>query len=398
MHVTQDFPGRRVALTNAKLILPDQELSGASLLLRGGRIEAIVERQNLPPNTEEIDLSGHTVSPGFIDLQVNGGGGVLFNDNPSVEAIETIIATHRKFGTTACLPTLISDTAEKIKAALGASQEAEALRIPGFLGLHLEGPFLAASKRGIHDEVHFTDLDSGWLQTLTSTGLSSLLVTIAPEEVDPHAISTLCASGVRLAAGHTAASYEETNAALALGITGFTHLFNAMPPMLSRAPGPVGAALESNAWCMLIADGHHVHDAMLNLVNRAKKDGRIVLVTDAMGCVGTTADEFQLGNQTIRVENGRCVNIDGTLAGSTLTMIDAVRHMMSAARLSLDQAIRMATIEPARFLGIDHERGSLAAGQIADLAVLDSDLNVTTTVIGGDLSSLENQKIADNKR
>lgn len=378
----------QTALLGARLILPGTELHDHALIISGPTISAIVPHREVPRILPSVDLSGTILAPGFVDLQVNGGGGVLFNDAPTTETIETIAAAHRTFGTTSLLPTLISDKEDKMHAAIAATRDAISAGSQHVLGLHLEGPFLAPAKRGIHNDAHFLPLSEEWLQQLTSTGIAHLLVTVAPERVPASTLKALKDAGIRISAGHTEANYDQAIAAIQEGVTGFTHLFNAMPPMLSRAPGPIAAALESDAWCMLIADGHHVSTPMLNLVVRAKQDGRIILVTDAMGCVGTNQNEFTFEGEQISVRDGRCTNADGTLAGSALTMIGAVRQMTEAAQLPLHQTIRMATLEPARFMGVDHLIGSLQPGLRGDLVVLDENLEVITTVIAGDLHSL----------
>ncbi|MEM1381223.1 MAG: N-acetylglucosamine-6-phosphate deacetylase [Pseudomonadota bacterium] len=375
------------AITDAVLLTPEKVFTGHALVLDGSRIHDIVPEEKLSAQIPKLPLPGTTIAPGFIDLQVNGGGGVLFNDNPSPETIAQIGAVHRKFGTTAFLPTLISDTLAKVDAALSAVARGQAAGIPGLIGLHLEGPFLAPGKKGIHDADHFTSLSDDTQAKLITHNVERLLLTLAPETVDTETISALAKSGIRVAAGHTEATYAQTKAALAAGLSGFTHLFNAMPPMLSRAPGPIPAALESDAWCSIIADGHHVADPMLRLVLRAKSDGRIVLVSDAMSTVGSEQTEFNLGGKTIWVEGTRLVDAEGTLAGAHLTMLGAVRHCVETLDVPIDQAVRMATAEPADFLQIADQRGRLSPGLAADLVVLSDTLAVIGTIVGGNVPS-----------
>ncbi|MCQ8185987.1 N-acetylglucosamine-6-phosphate deacetylase [Parvularcula maris] len=376
------------ALTGARLVLPDRVADDLALLLRGGLIEGLVFSADLPANGETYDLSGMTVTPGFVDLQVNGGGGVLLNDDPSVATMMRIAEAHRRFGTTSLLPTLISDTPAKSAAATAAIRSALEENVPGVIGLHLEGPHLAPAKRGIHNDKHFRTLDAEEARSLAPPPGGSLLLTLAPERHEPSVLRQLAAQGAVLSAGHTAADYDQTRGALGAGVSGFTHLFNAMPPLLSREPGPVTAALESEAWCMVIADGHHIHDAVLKLAFRAKADGRMILVSDAMSLAGTDLRSFQFDGKTIREENGRLTDDAGTLAGSNLTMLTAVRHAVSRLGLPLHQAVRCAALEPARFLGREGEFGQLAAGCAADLNIFTDSLNLVATIKGGDLTPL----------
>jgi N-acetylglucosamine-6-phosphate deacetylase len=379
---------RRTALLGARLVLPGGVRDDLALLLRGERIEAVLPTADLPAGAERLDLGGLLTTPGFIDLQVNGGGGVLLNDDPSAAVMARIAAAHGRFGTTSLLPTLISDAPEKSAEALKAAGEALGASIPGVIGLHLEGPYLAAEKKGIHNDRHFRVLRGEEASSLRPPPGGSLLVTLAPERHDHAVLRQLKKQGAVLSAGHMAASYEEARAFLGAGVSGFTHLFNAMPPLLSREPGPVAAALESEAWCMVIADGHHVHDAVLKLAFRAKADGRMILVSDAMSLAGTEERSFRFDNKTITEEEGRLTDEAGTLAGSNLTMLAAVRHAVQRLELPLHQAVRCATLEPARFLGREDEFGQLAAGTAADLNIFTDSLNLLATIKGGDLTSL----------
>lgn len=368
------------------LLTPDGPIDHAGLLIVGDRIEAVGTA--CPGVDRRIDLGPVVLAPGFIDIQVNGGGGVLFNEDPTPETLATIGAAHKRSGTTGFLGTLISDNPEKTARALAAVRQARRDAVPGLLGVHLEGPNLSAEKKGIHNDAHFRVLEETVIDALADPSLGSRMVTLAPEKAAPGLIETLTAIGVRVAAGHTAMTYEETRDAIDEGVTGFTHLFNAMPQMLSRAPGPIAAALESEAWCTLIADGHHVHEAMLRLAIRAKRDGRMILVTDAMSSAGTDGDSFVFGDKTILVEEGRCVDEAGTLAGSHLTMIEAVRFAVHRLGAPLHEAVNMASRNPAQYLGIDHEHGALKPGARADFLVLTKELDVAHSIIGGNLTEL----------
>ncbi|MBK3775623.1 N-acetylglucosamine-6-phosphate deacetylase [Azospirillum brasilense] len=386
------------ALVNATLHTGDSVLAGAALLLDGPAIAAIIAPEAIPPEAEVTDLGGGILAPGFIDLQVNGGGGALFNDTPDLPTLRRIAEAHRRLGTTGLLPTLITDSAETRAAAVAAVRAGMAQGMPGLLGIHLEGPHIAPERRGVHDARFIAPPDAGDLALLG--GLSGLpaLVTLAPEAVPPEQIRRLAAAGLRIAAGHSAATWAQAKAGFAAGITGVTHLFNAMSPLGSREPGMVGAALEEDAvWCGIIVDGHHVHDASVRLAWKAKARGRLFLVTDAMPPVGATqpgATEpgatqpggFQLYGEDIRVEDGRCVTADGTLAGSALDMATAVRNAVERVGIPLDEALRMASAYPADFMGIAGRRGRIRPGLAADLVHLDERLRVRATWISGKMA------------
>jgi len=331
-----------------------------------------------------IDLGGGLLAPGFIDCQVNGGGGVLFNDRPDMAAIEKIIAAHRRFGTTGLLPTLISDDWDTMAAARDGVRAGLQQGLPGLLGLHFEGPYLNPAKKGAHDNALIRPVDCGISDLFSLNDLGAVVVTLAPEMVPPGTIAQLVATGVRVCAGHSAADQGQIDAAIAEGLAGFTHLFNAMPPMESRQPGIVGAALaDPGTWCGIIVDGHHVHPTTLRVAVAAKATGRMMLVTDAMPSVGVDAESFRLSGQTVTVEGGRCVLADGTLAGSNLDMAGAVRNTVALLGLPLEEALRMASLYPAEFLGMDDRRGCIAPGYLADLVLLDDELNVQRTWIAG---------------
>jgi N-acetylglucosamine-6-phosphate deacetylase len=344
----------------------------AAVVIDGSRIAAVVPRADLPVAMPVRELSdGAWLAPGFIDIQVNGGGDVLFNDAPEPETIRTIAAAHRQFGTTALLPTLISDSATKMKAAVAAVEampEAE----PAVLGIHLEGPFLSPEKAGVHDPRFFRRPTRDDTAMLTAKRRGVTLVTLASEQVPPGFIAALAGAGVRIALGHSMATYAQTVAAMAEGLTGFTHLFNAMRPLESREPGPIAAALESgSAWYGLIVDGIHVAPASLRLALRGA--GHPILVTDAMPPVGGSRSSFILNGEMITVREGRCARADGTLAGAALDMATAVRNCVRLLNVPLIAALRFASTHPAQFLGLGERLGRLAPGYRADMVALDAD-------------------------
>ena len=355
----------------------------AAVMIDGDKIAAVVPRMQVPTRTPVRDLpESGWLAPGFVDIQVNGGGDVLFNDAPTPEAIRAIIAAHRKFGTTALLPTLISDTAEKMAVAMAAVESLVGVE-PGVLGIHVEGPFLSRAKPGVHDPRALRRPSAKDRATLAAPHKGVILVTLAPEEVPAQFIADLVAAGVRISLGHSMATYAQTQAAMAAGLTGFTHLFNAMRPLEAREPGPIAAALElAQAWYGMIVDGVHVAPPMLRLALRGA--GHPILVTDAMPPVGGKRSSFTLNGETIAVRDGRCVTNDGTLAGAYLDMAGAVRNCVRLLDLPLTDALRFASTHPAEFLGLGKTLGRLAPGCRADMVALDgSTIAVLETWVAG---------------
>jgi N-acetylglucosamine-6-phosphate deacetylase len=375
----------RTALVNGRCITGGALVSGHTVLLSGGRIEALVEpRDARCAGAAVVDLEGRILLPGFIDVQVNGGGGVLFNDDPSPGSIRAIGAAHRHFGTTGFLPTLISDDLDAIGRAINAAQAALDAGIPGVLGVHIEGPFLNWARRGVHDSKHLRPLDPSLVSLLSGLRTGRTVVTLAPEMTTPDIIARLSAGGIVVSAGHSEASFEETIVAIAHGLRGFTHLFNGMARLEPRDPGIAGAALyDADTWCGIIVDGHHVDPVMLKLALRCKRHDRFMLVTDAMPAVGSTAPTFVLQGRTIRVADGICRDENGTLAGTALDMASAVRNAVAMLGLDLPEAARMASEYPAEFLGLGHELGRIAPGYRANLVLVDDDLKVHKTWIEG---------------
>jgi N-acetylglucosamine-6-phosphate deacetylase len=334
---------------------------------------------------ERHDLDGAYLAPGFIDVQVNGGGDVLFNDAPGVETIARIAQAHRRFGTTGLLPTLISTDPGTMHAAMAAVDAAIAQGVPGVLGIHLEGPFLASARKGVHDARAFRTPGKEEIELICSLQHGRTVLTLAPECASPEIIHELSARRVICCIGHTAADYAQTRAALEAGARGFTHLFNAMTPMQGREPGVVGAALEdAESWCGLIVDGFHVHPGSLRVALAAKSHGKLMLVTDAMPPVGGKSSSFSLDGRRIECRGGRCTTADGTLAGSALDMASAVRNTVGLLGTPLEEAMRMAALYPAAFLGLDHELGRMAPGYRADIVALDENLHVRETWVGGE--------------
>jgi N-acetylglucosamine-6-phosphate deacetylase len=373
------------ALVNGRILAGERIVSGQTVLLAQGRIEGVVPAAD--PRCRDaiiVDLEEQLLLPGFIDVQVNGGGGVLFNDDPSLVSIRAIGAAHRQFGTTGFLPTLISDDLDTIGQAIAAVQASLDARLPGVLGIHIEGPFLNWARRGVHDPKHLRRLDNGVISLLCSLRGGRTVLTLAPEMTTTGMIAQLSANGILLSAGHSDADFTQTSAAIAHGVRGFTHLFNAMAPLAPREPGIVGAALfDANTWCGIIVDGHHVDPVMLKLALRCKRHDKFMLVTDAMPPVGSPEPSFVLQGRTIHVKDGVCRDENGTLAGTGLDMATAVRNAVSLLGLEIAQAARMASEYPSAFLGLEKELGRIAPGYRANLALLDDDLQVRRTWIDG---------------
>lgn len=381
----RDSPSSNLALVNGRVLTDRGIEEGIAVLVQAGRIVAVVsEHEALQSADDAYDLQGAILLPGFIDCQVNGGGGVLFNNSPDAESLRRIGAAHRTFGTTGFLPTLISDDAGRMREAVAATHAAIAQGVPGVLGIHLEGPYLAPTRKGTHDPSKFRVPDAQEIELATALDNGITLITLAPERVGADTVRALVERGAIVCAGHTAASYEETRTGIDAGIRGFTHLFNAMSPLTGREPGAVGAAMEdAGTWCGVIVDGHHVHPASLRVALKAKARGKVFLVTDAMPPVGADDPSYELYGEVITARDGVVRNAAGTLAGSALDMATAVRNSVRILGLPLEEAARMASAYPAEFLGLGDRYGRIAPGYRADLVALDDDLQVVATWIDG---------------
>ncbi len=376
----------KTVLRNARILAGDDFRDDLAIVIESGRITALISdaAPMLGQADEQVDLGGGWLLPGFIDAQVNGGGGVLFNNRPDVATLRTLAQAHRRFGTTGLLPTLISDDVQVMRAAIAATRQAISEGVPGVLGIHLEGPYIAPARKGTHDPAKFRVPDAAEIALAASLDNGVTLLTLAPERVPLESIRALVERGVVVAAGHTAASYEEARAGLEAGIRGFTHLYNAMSPLTGREPGAVGAALEDrDSWVGIIADGVHVHPASLRVALAAKPRGKVMLVTDAMPPVGADDPSYELYGEVITAVDGVVRNAAGSLAGSALDMATAVRNSVQLLGVSLAEAARMASTYPAQFLNLDDRYGHIAEGHHADLVLLDDDLQVRSTWIAG---------------
>lgn len=359
----------------------------AALLLSGGRVEAIVPEAAIPAGTDVISAGGGLLVPGFIDLQVNGGGGVMLNDEPNVDGLLRICSAHARFGTTALLPTLITDTRETTAAVLAAGRQALAENLPGFLGLHLEGPHLSLARKGAHDPSLIRPMDDADLDQILAFRdvFPAMMITVAPENVTEGQVSRLSGAGFIVSLGHTQADFGTVGRYARAGARNITHLFNAMSPLGHREPGMVGAALDDGRLhAGLIADGIHVHPAAMGVALRSKRGpGRIFVVTDAMSPIGTDLESFTLNGREILRSDGRLTLADGTLAGADIDMIASVRFLHRTLGLPLEESLRMASAYPAEAAGIADRKGALKPGCDADFVLITDDLQMKATWIGG---------------
>ncbi len=358
-------------------LCPDQVFDGRHLRpglavgLAQGRVAAVEPVASLPAGAARLPVAG-VLTPGYVDLQVNGGGDAFLNNDPSVAAMQTIAAAHRRFGTVAVLPTLITDLPEKMDLAVEAAIAAKGL--PGLIGLHIEGPHISLPRRGTHAPQFIRPLDSRTIANVERLRAADVpvMLTLAPEAVQPGQIAALAATGAVISLGHSDAEAGAVEAALAEGARCFTHLYNAMSPMLNRSPGVTGAAINSTAYAGIICDGHHVADAMVGLAIRARPVAdRMFLVSDAMSTVGGS-DRFELYGQVVRVVEGRLVNAEGSLAGAHVTMAESVARLVRVLGVAPETALRMAVSVPAEVMGVP-ALGTLSGRGAEDLLILGAD-------------------------
>lgn len=358
--------------------------------VENGKITALNEADH---RSADIVLSGLVV-PGFIDLQVNGGGGVLFNDTPTLDAINTIFNAHACYGTTSMMPTVITDKIEIMQQAADAVAQAMNEPALGIIGIHFEGPHLSVAKKGVHNERFIRPISDKEWQIFSRRDLGQILVTLAPETVCPADIAKLVSLGVKVCLGHSNASYQQAQQALSAGASGFTHLYNAMSPFQGREPGMVGAALlNDDAYCGLIVDGHHVDYAACQLALKTKPQGKVFLVTDAMSPVGTNKSAFTLLDKQVELTQGKLIAETGELAGSILTMIDAVNNSIAGINIPLEQALNMASLYPAQYLNVSSSLGVIQLGNQANFVELTANKPQLYQVVS---SWLNGQKIYSN--
>ncbi len=371
------------ALTNCRIFDGDIFLNDHAVMIADGKVRSIVRSNDIELGTIIHDLGGGLLAPGFIDVQVNGGGGALLNDGPSVETVNTIAASHRRHGTVGLLPTVITDRPDILASALDAVRQARRDN-PAILGIHVEGPFLDVARKGAHDPAYIRAIAETDVQQLVKADCGRVMLTVAPNKVASHFIRELSQAGILISLGHAEATSKEVQAALAAGATAFTHLFNAMSQLNGREPGMVGAALsDTKSFVGLIADGFHVADIAMKIALTATSHDRFMLITDAMSTAAGGPTHFELQGRQVRVIDSKLQLDDGTLAGSNLTMDEAVRYCVDNLGIDLTDALRMASLNPARFLKLEDELGRIAAGYRASLVHLDDQLNVLQTWVDG---------------
>lgn len=370
----------RFAIAGAEIFDGTKRRAQHAVIVDNARILDVVSEAEVPSDLPVRRLPGGVLAPGFIDAQANGGGGVLLNDAPTSDGVRAICNAHAKFGTTALLPTLITDSPAITAKAVASVKQAIAAGALGCIGIHLEGPFLSPERRGAHDANLMRTMTEADVDEILSLGIETLLLTVSPERIAPGLIRRLVQGGAIVSLGHSNATYDQILMAVDAGASGITHLFNAMSPLTHRAPGVVGGALDAGElWCGMIADGHHVHPAAIGIALRAKRPpGRIFLVTDAMSTVGSDQQTITLNGRTVWRRNGALELEDGTLAGSDLDMMSAVRYLVRQVGVELGEALRMASTYPAEFLKRS-DLGRIAAGARADLVHIDDDLKAKAT-------------------
>ncbi|MGE9550824.1 N-acetylglucosamine-6-phosphate deacetylase [Erwinia amylovora] len=375
------------ALTNGRLFTGHEILDNHAVVIADGLIERVCALDELPAGVATRDVNGALIAPGFIDLQLNGCGGVQFNDDLaaiSVETLNIMQKANEKSGCTSFLPTLITSTDEMMKRAVEVMRAYLAQNANKALGLHLEGPWLSPRKPGTHNPALIRTPTKELVDFLCENADVIGQITLAPEQVDSEVIRRLSKAGIVISAGHSHATHDEARAGISAGVSFATHLYNAMPTITGREPGLIGALFDSpDVWCGIIADGLHVHYANIRNAKRIKGD-KLILVTDATAPAGATIDRFIFAGKTIYYRDGLCVDENGTLSGSALTMIEAVANSVEHAGIALDEALRMATLYPARAMGIEDKLGSVEAGKVANLTVFTRDYKIIKTIVNGD--------------
>ncbi|MEZ9073460.1 N-acetylglucosamine-6-phosphate deacetylase [Vibrio splendidus] len=371
------------ALSNCKIYTGSDVLSDHAVVIENELIKKVCPISELPERIEVLDLNGANLSPGFIDLQLNGCGGVMLNDEITADTMQIMHKANLKSGCTSFLPTLITSSDEDMREVIAAAREYHNQYQNQSLGLHLEGPYLNVAKKGIHSVDHIRKSDNEMIELICKNNDLVAKVTLAPELNDPEHIERLRKAGVVVSIGHTNATYAEARQGFESGITFATHLFNAMTPMVGREPGVVGAIYDTpDVYAGIIADGFHVDYANIRIAHKIKGE-KLVLVTDATAPAGADMEYFIFVGKKVYYRDGKCVDENGTLGGSALTMIEAVQNTVERAGIALDEALRMATLYPATAIGVESKLGRIKKGMVANLAVFDRDFNVKATVVNG---------------
>jgi len=371
------------ALLGSQIFCGERFYDDHALLVDGKSIVDIVDKNNTPDNFNKIELDQGILAPGFIDLQVNGGGGVLFNNSPNKESLNTIIKAHQFFGTTSVMPTVISDSLEVLEQCITTVTE-EIKNNSSLLGIHIEGPFFNTKYRGVHQKQYISTINSDYLNLFESLKGFPVMLTLAPECISSQQLKHLTSLGIKTLAGHSDASYDELDDAIKNGLDGFTHLFNAMGQISAREPGVVGSALHfENTFASIIVDLHHVHPSLIQLAYQLKPTGKLFFISDSMATINHGKPSFELYDEVVNELDGRLVNSEGKLAGSSITQIDAVKNAYQKCNIPLNQALAMASRYPAEYLGIANHLGFLKPGYRADLVHFDSNFKVHNAWVSG---------------
>jgi N-acetylglucosamine-6-phosphate deacetylase len=371
------------AITGSKLFNGKKFIEHKALLIDDQHIAGIVNEDAIPTDYQVQKLDRGILSPGFIDLQVNGGGGKLFNNSPDKESLNTIISAHQYFGTTSIMPTVISDSLNILQKCTDIISN-EINNNHSLLGIHIEGPFFNVKYRGVHQKQYINTINASYLNLFETLNNFPVMLTLAPECISIKQLKHLKSLGFKILAGHTDANYDQLEEAVKYGLDGFTHLFNAMGQISAREPGVVGSALDfDETSASIIVDLHHVHPSLINLSFKQKPKGKLFFVSDSMATINHGEPSFELYDEVVSESNGRIINSEGKLAGSSITQIDAIKNAYQKCSIPLENAISMATLYPAEYLGVSDYIGQLKKGYRADLAHFDSNFHVQNVWLAG---------------
>ena len=371
------------AITGSKLFNGIDFIEHKALLIEDQHIAGIVNKDAIPTDFQVKKLDGGILSPGFIDLQVNGGGGKLFNNSPDKESLNTIISAHQYFGTTSIMPTVISDSLNILQKCTDTISN-EINNNHSLLGIHIEGPFFNVKYRGVHQKQYINTINASYLNLFETLDKFPVMLTLAPECISIKQLKHLKSLGFKILAGHTDANYDQLEEAIKYGLDGFTHLFNAMGQISAREPGVVGSAFDfDETSASIIVDLHHVHPSLINLSFKQKPKGKLFFVSDSMATINHGEPSFELYDEVVSESNGRIINSEGKLAGSSITQIDAIKNAYQKCSIPLESAISMATLYPAEYLGVSDYIGQLKKGYRADLAHFDSNFHVQNVWLAG---------------
>ena len=371
------------AITGSKLFNGIDFIEHKALLIEDQYIAGIVNKDAIPTDFQVKKIEGGILSPGFIDLQVNGGGGKLFNNSPNKESLNTIISAHQYFGTTSIMPTVISDSLNILQKCTDTISN-EIDNNHSLLGIHIEGPFFNVKYRGVHQKQYINTINASYLNLFETLDKFPVMLTLAPECISIKQLKHLKSLGFKILAGHTDANYDQLEEAVKYGLDGFTHLFNAMGQISAREPGVVGSAFDfDETSASIIVDLHHVHPSLINLSFKQKPKGKLFFVSDSMATINHGEPSFELYDEVVSESNGRIINSEGKLAGSSITQIDAIKNAYQKCSIPLESAISMATLYPAEYLGVSDYIGQLKKGYRADLAHFDSNFHVQNVWLAG---------------